>query len=153
MSIFETTRPGADAFDPDRPDDHRAVADLDLDPGECRRVDDNPEGRFYHLRVGDLYLTIDANGVRRTSPAGMHYAEAYGRTESVHPGEAFAFLHGDYSPDVTNYCLACGATFDADETQSCGCPVGTETAAIEWPDVPVRAPRGVVDGQLVTMPM
>ena len=147
--MFDTTPTDADSFEPRHDDHRRAIDDLDLQPGECRRVDNTPNGRFYHLRVGDLFLTIDADGVRRTSPSGMHHAEAYGRTETVAPGEAFAYLHGDHSPDATNFCLACGCTFDASDGKPCDCPVGSETDSIDWPDVPTRAPRAVVDGQLL----
>ena len=150
--MFDTTPTDADRFEPRHDDHHRAIDDLDLDPGECRRVDDTPQGRSYHLRVGDLYLVVGSDGVCRTTPSGMHYAEAYGRTTTVDPGEAFAFLHGDYSPDSTHFCLACGVTFDGDADRPCDCPVGVETDSMEFPDVPTRAPRAFLDGQLLARP-
>lgn len=150
--MFDTTPTDADSFE-QHYDDHGNVQRRSvLDPGECRRLDEVPQGRSYHLRVGDLYLTIDSDGVRQTHPNGIPQAEAYGRTTTVDPGEAFAFLHGDYSPDSTHFCLACGVTFDGDADRPCDCPVGVETDSMEFPDIPTRAPRALVDGQLVTRP-
>ncbi|TKX46464.1 hypothetical protein EXE41_09710 [Halorubrum sp. SD690R] len=53
--MFADTPTDADCFEPRHDDHQRAIDDLDLDPGECRRADDTPTGRSYHLRVGDLY--------------------------------------------------------------------------------------------------
>lgn len=126
-----------------------AAEDLDMAPGACRRVDGCPDGRKYHLRIGDLYLVITRRGISQGPPSGMHYDQCYGSTTSVSPGEAFAFLHGDITPNKTHKCMGCGATHGDDSTPGCSCPVGSYTVSTEWPDIQARLPRLWVDGRLV----
>lgn len=150
--LFTDVSPKADTVDPDHPDGRDALSDLDLQPGECRRVDGLPQGRTYHLRVGDLLLVIGEDSVYQGTPAGMHYDEAYGTIESVDAGEAFAFLHGDYSSQTTYCCLGCGVTHEKLNEKPCSCPIGSETKSTEWPDVPSRAPRKWIGGELLARP-
>ena len=115
-------------------DEKAAASDLAMEPGECRRVDEVPAGRVFHLRVGSLYLRIDHDRLQEDSPAGMHYDQTYGRTTEVDPGEAFAYLHGEYDAIVTYRCLGCGTTFTQDDPKPCGCPVGSNRHSTEYPE-------------------
>lgn len=151
-TIFSNIKPRALSTDLEHSDDEDAIDDLEMEPGECRRVDGLPNGRVYHLRVGNLFLQITDHGINKASPAGMHYNQSYGSTEKVDPGEAFAFLHGDYSPTHTHACLGCGTEFTQPENGCDRCPVGTQIVSTEWPDVPTRSPRLLIDGKLLCRP-
>jgi hypothetical protein len=93
-------------------------------------------------------LEITADGVQQRLPSNIHFEESYGFTESVDPGEAFEFLHGDYSPHRTYMCAGCGATHHGEDV--CDCPLGSSLSSIEWPDIPTRSPRRVERGELLT---
>jgi hypothetical protein len=149
-SMFANVPDSAESTDLICPDDEDALSDLDYDPGECRRIDGIPRGRCYHLRVGDLLLVIEQNRIRRRSPGAMHYDESYGSATRVDPGEAFAFLHGDYKQEQTYKCMGCGTVHTSEK--ACGCPVGSETFRTQWPDIPPRSPRTVASGELLTHP-
>lgn len=144
--------PGADVTKPEHPDGRDALNDLQYQHGECRRVDDLPTGRRYHLCVGGLLLVITADLVIRGSAVGMHYDEAYGKTTQVEPGEAFEYLHGTYEPEKEHFCIGCSTAFEPDEGKQCSCPVGRESRILEWPTVPTRQPRMVVNGMAVVRP-
>ncbi|MFY4814629.1 hypothetical protein ACOJIV_18325 [Haloarcula sp. AONF1] len=147
--MFTAIDDKADSTEAEHTADIDARSDLGLQPGECRRVDGLPSGRHYHLRVGDLFLIVSQHSVREGSLSGMQCNESYGTAEPVSAGEAFEFLHGDYSPEKEYFCLSCGASHKSTEDKPCGCPVGSEPQKVEWPDVPVRRPRRLINGELL----
>lgn len=120
---------------------------------DALRLGNRPQAsRSYLVQINGLTLLVYGTHLtKQPSDSVPHLVHVGGASETT-IGEAFAFLHGDYEPEVVNACLGCGSTTGRGEDKQCSCPVGTYTKSTEWPDIPERKPRGILSGELITKP-